>query len=95
MVEYMNLINENAGVVALIGIIVSIIISCFLRWQGYERGQNLRDLLFWQEVERKGHGSFHEEMAWKGSTSGLKKLSKESFANYVYDSHSTCWENFG
>ena len=30
MTEYMGLINENAGVVALITVIVSIIISCFL-----------------------------------------------------------------
>ncbi len=80
MTEYMVLINENAGIVALIGIIASFIIFCFLRWQGYERGQDLRDLLYWQEVERRGHGSFHQEMARKGSKhKWIKEIIKRIF----------------
>ena len=86
MTEYMVLINENAGIVALIGIIVSIIIFCFLRWQGYERGQDLRNLLFWQKKEEVMVAFTKKWLGKEASTSGSKKLSKESLASYVYSS---------
>lgn len=67
MTEYMGLINENAGIVALMGIIVSIMIFWLLRWQGYERGRDLREFLYAQAIERRGYGSYIEEEALEGS----------------------------
>ena len=80
MTEYMGLINENAGVVALIAVIVSIIIFCFLRWQGYEQGRDLREFLYAQAVERRGYGSSLEEEALEGSKhKWIKKIIKRIF----------------
>ena len=87
MTEYMGLINENAGVVALIavivsiiGITVSIIISCFLRWQGYEQGRDLREFLYAQAIERRGYGSHIEEEALEGSKhKRIKEIIKRIF----------------
>ena len=80
MTEYMGLINENAGVVALIAVIVSIIISCFLRWQGYEQGRDLREFLYAQATERRGYGSYIEEGALEGSKhKWIKEIIKRIF----------------
>ena len=80
MREYMGLINENAGVVALIAVIVSIIISCFLRWQGYEQGRDLREFLYAQAIERRGYGSYLEEEALEGSKhKRIKEIIKRIF----------------
>ena len=80
MTEYMGLINENAGIVALIAVIVSIIISCFLRWQGYEQGRDLREFLYAQAIERRGYGSYLEEEALEGSKhKRIKEIIKRIF----------------
>ena len=80
MTEYMGLINENAGVVALIAVIVSIIISCFLRWQGYEQGRDLREFLYAQAIERRGYGGFLEGEALEGSKhKWIKEIIKRIF----------------
>ena len=80
MTEYMGLINENAGIVALIAVIGSIIISCFLRWQGYEQGRDLREFLYAQAIERRGYGSHIEEEALEGSKhTWIKEIIKRIF----------------
>ena len=81
MAEYIAWINANAGVVALIGIIVSFIIFWFLRWQGYERGRDLRNFLYAQAIENRGYGSHIEEEALEGSKhKWIKRLFKRIFS---------------
>jgi len=77
-------IKENTGILTLILVTINVFVGItkfwLLRWQGYERGQDLRDLLFWQEVERRGHGTFEQEKAWKGSKhKWIKRIFKRTF----------------
>ena len=69
--EQRELTRFISGIIALIGIIVSFIIFCFLRWQGYEQGQDLRNFLFQKELVRG-------TLVNPGLEEMLEKLEKEA-----------------
>ena len=81
-------IKENTGILTLILVTINVFVGItkfwLLRWQGYERGQDLRDLLFGKKLKEEVMVLLSKKRLGKeANTSGLKEFLKEPLTSIV------------